>query len=47
VHGGGGIARRIAYLTEDQEWPETPVPGIVLFTDNEPPPPALAERLAG
>jgi glutamate racemase len=46
LHGGDGIARRIAYLTEGQEWPETPVPGIVLFTDNEPVPPALAERLA-
>jgi glutamate racemase len=45
VHGGNGIARRIAYLTEGQEWPETPVPGIVVFTDNEPVPPGLADRL--
>jgi glutamate racemase len=47
VHGGDGIARRIAYLTEDQDWPATPIPGIALFTDNEPVPPMLAERLAG
>jgi glutamate racemase len=47
VHGGDGIARRIAYLTEGQDWPETPPLGIALFTDNEPVPPALAERLAG
>jgi glutamate racemase len=46
VNGGDGIARRTAYLTEGQDWPETPGPGIALFTGNEPVSPALAEGLA-
>ena len=32
VHGGDGIARRIAYLTRDEAWPTTPTPGVMLFT---------------
>ena len=32
VHGGAGIARRIAYLTREQPWPATPSPGLMLFT---------------
>jgi len=32
VHGGEGIARRIAYLTRDEAWPTGPTPGLVLFT---------------
>ena len=32
VHGGDGIARRIAWLTRDQSWPETASPGLMLFT---------------
>lgn len=32
VHGGEGIARRIAYLCAGQEWPDTAPPGIALFT---------------
>jgi glutamate racemase len=32
VHGGDGIARRIAYLTRDQGWPPAPPPGLMLFT---------------
>ena len=32
VHGGAGIARRIAYLTRDQAWPTAPSPGLMLFT---------------
>lgn len=32
VHGGDGIARRIAYLTRDQAWPIAPTPGLMLFT---------------
>ena len=32
VHGGPGIARRIAYLTQDQPWPADAPAGIVLFT---------------
>lgn len=32
VHGGDGIARRIAWLTRDQAWPGVPSPGLMLFT---------------
>jgi glutamate racemase len=32
VHGGDGIARRIAHLTRDQTWPEKPSAGLMLFT---------------
>lgn len=32
VDGGPGIARRVAYLTRDQDWPETPGPGRAVFT---------------
>jgi glutamate racemase len=32
VHGGDGIARRIAWLTRDQAWPSERPPGIMLFT---------------
>jgi glutamate racemase len=32
VDGGPGIARRIAWLTRDQEWPSAPSPGLLLFT---------------
>jgi glutamate racemase len=34
IHGGPGIARRIAHLTEDQPWPTEPQPGIAVFTDS-------------
>ena len=33
VHGGPGIARRIAYLTREQPWPLEIPPGIAIFTD--------------
>src|SRR5579884_498863 len=33
VDGGPGIARRIAYLTTGQPWPEEPPGGIVIYTD--------------
>jgi glutamate racemase len=33
VDGGPGIARRIAYLTQDQPWPAFPPEGIAVFTD--------------
>jgi glutamate racemase len=46
VHGGDGIARRIAHLTEGQDWPDLAPPGIALFTGNEAVGPALAESLA-
>ena len=45
VHGGPGIARRIAYLTQGQPWPEQPSDGIAVFT-GEPPDPVLADALA-
>ncbi len=32
VDGGPGIARRIAYLTDGQDWPEVHVPGIAVVT---------------
>lgn len=38
VDGGAGIARRIATLTRDQQWPETPGEGLALFTGGLPPP---------
>lgn len=32
VDGGAGIARRIAYLTEGQPWPDITPPGLAVFT---------------
>jgi len=32
VDGTKGIARRVAHLTRDEEWPAIPTPGIVVFT---------------
>jgi glutamate racemase len=32
VDGGAGIARRIAWLTGDQPWPQSPSPGVAVFT---------------
>ena len=43
VDGGPGIARRVAFLTQDQAW--TPAPGIAVFTAT--PDPRLAPALAG
>ena len=45
VHGGDGIARRIAYLTRDQPWPAEAPPGIFLAT-GAPPPEGLLNSLA-
>lgn len=45
VHGGPGIARRIAWLTREQPWPREPVGGILLYTkanDRVPPVSSLA-----
>ena len=44
VDGGAGIARRVAYLTQGQPWPEDPPPGIAVFT--KAPPPSLGNALA-
>jgi glutamate racemase len=32
IDGGPGIARRVAHLTEGQQWPEAPGPGRAVFT---------------
>ncbi|SEH18421.1 glutamate racemase [Sphingopyxis sp. YR583] len=44
IDGAAGIARRIAYLTEGQQWPDIATPGIAVFTrsDDRPPPPLAA-----
>lgn len=44
VHGGFGIARRIAHLTAGQPWSDSSPPGVAVFT--APPPGALAAALA-
>ncbi len=35
VHGGPGIARRIAYLTREQLWPTEPSEGVMIYTGSE------------
>jgi glutamate racemase len=47
VDGGEGIARRIAHLTLGQQWPDSPAPGIAVFTGNADVAPALRASLAG
>ena len=44
IDGGPGIARRIAYLTKGQPWPDTPPPGSAIFT--KAPPASLGNALA-
>ncbi len=44
IDGGAGIARRIAFLTKDQQWPATQAAGLAVFT--APPAPALIPTLA-
>lgn len=46
VDGGAGIARRIATLTNGQDWPDTPRQGIAVFTRIAPSVTALAPSLA-
>ncbi|WP_343519078.1 glutamate racemase [Sphingomonas sp.] len=46
IDGGPGIARRIAHLTEGQDWPEAPAPGIAVFTRLDDAARALAPALA-
>lgn len=46
VDGGPGIARRIAHLTDGQDWPETPPSGIAVFTRLDDAAQALAPALA-
>jgi len=45
VDGGPGIARRIAFLTRDQQWPEPAQSGVAVFTGPKPRS-ALAASLA-
>ncbi|BAV63974.1 glutamate racemase [Sphingobium cloacae] len=47
VHGGEGIARRIAYLTQGQPWPAAPPPGAAVFTRVDDDVRALHDALAG
>ncbi|GAO38606.1 glutamate racemase [Sphingomonas changbaiensis NBRC 104936] len=35
VDGAEGIARRIAFLTDKQEWPTAPGPGVAVFTGTD------------
>ncbi|MBO9714825.1 glutamate racemase [Sphingomonas sp.] len=35
VDGGPGIARRVAHLTEGQQWPDAPPPGRAVFTSRD------------
>jgi glutamate racemase len=46
VDGAEGIARRVAVLTEGQQWPTIRPPGIAVFTAPLSPSPALASALA-
>ena len=46
VDGGPGIARRVAALTEGQDWPETPAAGVAVFTRLGADEAALAPALA-
>ncbi|WP_448665201.1 glutamate racemase [Sphingomonas sp. CJ20] len=46
VDGGAGIARRVAYLTQGQGWPDQPVPGRAVFTAYDARAAALAPALA-
>ena len=45
VHGGDGIARRIAWLTREQPWPSAPSQGLMLFNSAaRTPSPAMVAR---
>jgi glutamate racemase len=46
VDGGPGIARRVVHLTQGQQWPDAPVPGIAVFTGPVDPAPAFHASLA-
>lgn len=46
VDGGPGIARRVAHLTEGQQWPAHPAPGRAVFTKLDDRMRALAPALA-
>lgn len=46
IDGGPGIARRVAYLTEGQSWPDQSFPGLAVFTSRDAGDQRLARRLA-
>jgi glutamate racemase len=46
VDGGAGIARRIAWLTRGQPWPDEAPPGIAIFTGAKPAEPLVAALAA-
>lgn len=46
VDGGPGIARRVAALTQEQQWPSTPPTGVAVFTRLGSAEQALAPALA-
>ncbi|MGP1354599.1 MAG: glutamate racemase [Parasphingopyxis sp.] len=46
VHGGDGIARRVAHLTEGQPWPDSPSPGRAIFISDGSDPEALRQGLS-
>lgn len=46
VHGGEGIARRVAHLTQGQEWPDREGAGTVVFTAAIEPSLALRDGLS-
>ncbi|UYY57909.1 glutamate racemase [Sphingomonas sp. S2-65] len=45
VDGGPGIARRVQYLTQGQNWPDQPAPGRAVFTQRSDRTDALAPAL--
>jgi len=45
VHGGPGIARRVAFLTAGRNWPAAPPTGLMIFTAEATVSPGLAENL--
>jgi glutamate racemase len=47
VDGGPGIARRVAFLTRGQPWPDAPSQGIAVFTGDHPPSLDIALRRFG
>ena len=46
VDGSNGIARRIAFLTQGQAWPDVPKPGLAVFTARTPGMAALDQALS-
>jgi glutamate racemase len=46
IDGGPGIARRVAFLTDGQDWPDAPVAGRAVFTARSARTDALAPALA-